>query len=162
VNEKTDSRIRWLAWGAALLALGAGFSEPERFAFHLGHAALYGLLIVFLGHEGKIGLLFGIAVGLSWLGLHLGLTRWVITSAFGLWQNWRIALESNPAGLISMLLALLSLGLATESGSAYAKRADKSRADGARFLVCLALLVVYYIALFWVLEPQWLRALLPM
>ncbi len=139
-----------------MLSLGAGFSEPERFALHLGHAALYGLLIGFLSRDRKVGLLLGLAVGLGWLGLHLGLTRWVITSAFGLWQNWRVALESNPSGLISMLLALLHLGLATESGSAYAKRADKSRADGARFLICIGLLVVYYIALFWVLEPQWL------
>lgn len=148
-----------LAWGGASLSLLIALVEIELLGFHLGHVVLYGVLLWFLQRQNKTSLLLGAAVSLVWCLVHLGLTRWVVTSAFSLWLNGRVALETNPAGPLSILLALLNISLMSDCWYLYAKQADRSWTDLKIFLASALLVMSYFLLIFWIFQPHWLYTL---
>ena len=152
---------RWvlgLAWAGALFHLGAGLLAPELFFFNVGQSLLYVLLLWLVRRELKTSVLYGIALGLMWGIIHLGLTRWVVTSGFGLWFNWRIALDADPSSPLALALVLVNASLVLDCGAFYWKRTERCWAD-LRFLGgSLTLLAVYYGILFWLFQPLWLSA----
>lgn len=153
---------RWvlgLAWAGALFHLGAGLLAPELFFFNVGQSLLYVLLLWLVRRELKTSLLYGIALGLMWSLMHLGLTRWVITSGFGLWFNWRVALDTDPSSPLALALVLVNASLALDCGAFYWKKTDHRWADLKIFLGWLVLLIVYFAMLFWFFQPFWLRGL---
>ncbi len=156
-------RTRWinrLAWGGLGLSLLIGLVNTELLGFHWAEALLYGVLLFLLSRESKISLLFGVALGSIWLLIHIGLTRWVVTSAFSLWINWEIALETNPGGPLSILLAFLNFGLTSDCFYDYLKRSDKTWLDLKIFVGLIALSAFSYFLIFWIFQPYWLNALL--
>jgi hypothetical protein len=156
-------RSRWIprfAWGSLLLSSCVGLINRELLWFHGSEALFYAALLWLLASDRKASLFFGLAIGSVWLVVHVGLTRWVATSAFSLWIDWKTALETNPAGVFSMALAFLNLSLASDCFYAYLKCPDKHWSDLKIFAGSVALILFLYLIIFWLFQRYWLDAIL--
>jgi len=156
--------LRGAEIGAALCALGfvvvlavSAYWEPRIRVLHMFEALPY-VVAAFLCYSGqKVGYALGVASGAFWLWIGAFLSSFVRNGFERLEMLIRTGSVDRPDILIAAPAAMATGGLMLFSLIAYALHPRKSSRDVLLFIGALVLVAAFFVAIFAMLSPQYLR-----
>ena len=135
----------------------AAYWDPSIRVLHAFEAMPYGLAAVLCLRQRKIGYMLGAASGAFWLWMAGTLTSFVRNGFERLEMLLTTGHVDRWDQLIAAPAALATAGLVAFSSWGYFRLRAKSPVDLAVFVIVLAVVAVFFVMLFWLFAPQYLR-----